>query len=750
MSRIIDDVGLEDTAPSFYTRLDSTMKTSLALETIEKYDFTPTAIHTYSNKSIPDMAYHFDCPVDYENKQIMLRIMFESHFLDSIPVYVNVTRNELGIPTLTNHNITVFAGGVNSTVLFQNDLDKEITVRSTDPANYQRNQNDRFYRAETLSENHFAKITNEDKIRIPLGKAFSYHFSSFGNPNNTPLNYTISPSNVQGTITVIPYPDCASLDDIFTVYSTAHKVPQLPTYIPDGYEYECGSYHYPEPVILSFANQTLAEQFKGKIGHGKNTEFLAAGGLSISFYDLKPYGMYEFWPKSDKYTEIAERFSKDQMVTYLKGHPAVLAQRHYENPVNSITVYLDETRYEVEGRIPFSELYKIAEAIPFEKGGQSVPDTFENPFKDKSLVMELVDIQETHQPGPIHFEILTQGHIPISSHLDVTIQDSEGNVVWQNIPSSDIGDPEIGYVDYTWSTDYDLGVPQINNTGDYLLAASWNDVSIQHKFQVRDEVQYSLLRDMIPDHAHESDFLNAFNNDCTRREQITSSNAGQDIQQIHDKLQENNKMLALVFQKQEAITNDENRTYSYDVPQQVIHCIENIHNANDELGAILEENSQGPEYDISLLLRESKIFYHGREYMQAIETTDFILNLEENNVHALVTKGKALSGMGKIKEAIETYDKAISANPDYAEGWFRMGRALSGDHQHDKALQSYDKAIKIDSNYADAYIGKAFTLLTLERYDEAVENAKKAAQIYPDRPVYRDIYEIVQDASKYR
>jgi len=758
MSDIIEDIGLERTAPKFYTMFDSAIKTSLALDMIERYDFTATAIKTHNNiKKIPDTAYHFDCPVDYENEQLMLRIMFESYFWENIPVYVNMTRNDLRVPVLTNNNIIVFAGGVNSTVLFQNDLDKEITIRSIDPINYQRSQNDRFYNLEhpeIISENKFAKITNEDKITIPPGKAFSYHFSSWSNPNSIPLNYTISPSNLKGTIIVMPYPDCASLEDILFVYSRAHKVPELPTYLPDGYEYECGSYHYPEPVTLSYANHTLAEKFKGKIGHGKNPDFLSAGGLEIMYHNMKSYGMYDFWPRSDKFTELTERFSKEQMVTYLKGHPTVLEKVRYDELVNRITVYLDEnTRYVVEGGISFSELYKIAESIPFEKGDKSIPETFDNPFKDKSLIIEPIEMKEIYQPGqPISFEIFTQGHIPVASHLAVTIHDSDGSVVWQNTPSADIGDPEIGYVDYTWSTEYDLGVPQIHDTGDYAMTISWNDVTMQHKFQIREEIQFSLLQDMIPEYAHQEDFLSVFDNDCSRKEMNQTSvtnNTLQDIQKIRDKLKENDQLLNFIFEKQEVVTNDVTKTFSYDVPGEVIHCIENIKKDRMNIVENLEQHGEKPEFDIQLLLRESEILYHGHEYKQVIKTADFIIeNLDNDNADALIVKGNSLARLGQYEEAIETYGITIEDNPDFAEGWFRMGRALSSNDQHEVAIQHFDQAIKIDPRYADAYIGKAFTLLILERYEDALKSAEKAVQINPDMPVYRDIYQTILDVSK--
>ncbi|MDH3203675.1 MAG: hypothetical protein OEL81_03220, partial [Nitrosopumilus sp.] len=103
ISDIREDVKFSDVPPEFHTRFDTQVKTSLALEMIKMYDFDVTVIETYNNVGkIPDRLYHFDCPFEYKNEEMMLRIMFESHFWENMPVYVNVTKNDLGIPMLVN------------------------------------------------------------------------------------------------------------------------------------------------------------------------------------------------------------------------------------------------------------------------------------------------------------------------------------------------------------------------------------------------------------------------------------------------------------------------------------------------------------------------------------------------------------------------------------------------------------------------------------------------------------------------
>ena len=759
ISHILEDVQFADTPPEFHTRFDTQIKTSLALEMIDLYDFVPTVIQTDNNVGkIADRLYHFDCPFEYEDEQMMLRIMFESHFWESMPVYVDVTRNDIGVPTLTNDNVVVFDGGINSTVLFQNDLEKEITIRATDPINYLRDYNDRYYdlqEPKKLFENRFAKISNEDKITIPPGKAFSYHFSSWSNPHSTPLNYTITPLNLKGTITVIPYFDCAPQKEIFSAYSKYHKIPESPSFIPAGYSYECGFYHYPEAATFYYANSTQSKEFGEKLGHGINPEFLAAGGLAIQIVDVKSYGTPYIETESDKFTRLVERLSSDSMVTFLNGQPTVLEKKNYGQPLNRITIYLDyDTWYVVEGGIPFLELYKIAQSIPFERGDSSVPSVFETPFKEKPLTIELIDMNEIYQPGnPIHFEIFTHGHIPVSSQIAITIQESnEEDIVWQNIPLVNVGDPEIGFVDYTWSTEYDLGVPQIYKTGEYEMIVSWNDITAHHKFQIREEAQFTFLKDMIPEHADDEDFLLSFENDCSRKainQILLTGDTERKIQIIQEKLKENDQLLDLLFEKQEEMTNDQTRTFSYDVPKDVIQCIKNIKNNGMSLAEDLASHGQKPELNMQLLLREAEILFDGHESRLAIKTADFIIeNIESNNPDALVVKGKSLARLSQYEEAIQTFKKAVEANPDLVKGWYHMGRTLSADDQHEKALQSFDQAIKIDSKFADAYIGKAFTLMTLERFDEALENAEKAIQVKPDIPIYRNIYQTILDVSE--
>jgi len=189
---------------------------------------------------------------------------------------------------------------------------------------------------------------------------------------------------------------------------------------------------------------------------------------------------------------------------------------------------------------------------------------------------------------------------------------------------------------------------------------------------------------MVPEHAEKEDFLSVFSNDCSRKEvnQISiTKNTETDIQEIQDELEKSYHLLNLIFEKQEVLTNDA-KTRADDVPDKVIHCIENVKNDNVQFVEKLEQYGEKPEFDVQLLLRESEIF-HGHQYHQTIKTAEFILeNIENENTYALVVKGNSPARLGQSEKAVETYGKTIEINPDFAEGWFRMGLALSSNDQH--------------------------------------------------------------------
>ena len=161
------------------------------------------------------------------------------------------------------------------------------------------------------------------------------------------------------------------------------------------------------------------------------------------------------------------------------------------------------------------------------------------------------------------------------------------------------------------------------------------------------------------------DFLLSFENNCSRKEVNRTPLTEDAEREIQDRLEENDQLLNLLFEKQEVMTNDQTLTFSYDIPREVIQCIKNITNDRMSLAEELGKHGQKPEFDMQLLLREAETFFDGHESTLAINTADFILeNIESNNPDALVIKGKSLARLNHYEEAIQTFEKAVEEISD--------------------------------------------------------------------------------------
>ena len=105
-----------------------------ALKIISNHQFNLTKIATTNNiKKIADAWYHFDCFVEYGQDQYLLDFEFESRYpYDHNFVDVNFTRDSAGNPIITSPDVFVVLP-FNSTVIFNNQLDKDVTLSITGP-----------------------------------------------------------------------------------------------------------------------------------------------------------------------------------------------------------------------------------------------------------------------------------------------------------------------------------------------------------------------------------------------------------------------------------------------------------------------------------------------------------------------------------------------------------------------------------------------------------------------------------------
>lgn len=125
------------------------------------------------------------------------------------------------------------------------------------------------------------------------------------------------------------------------------------------------------------------------------------------------------------------------------------------------------------------------------------------------------------------------------------------------------------------------------------------------------------------------------------------------------------------------------------------------------------------------------IYCHKKNYLEAINEFDAVLNIDPNDVSTLINKGSILNDLGYFNNALEVLEKAISISPSIAQAWSNIGIAYNKLGFTDSALNAYNKAIELKPNYAEAYFNKGIALRAINQYSAAIECFEKAHLINP-------------------
>ena len=350
--------------PGVYTGYGMTVKKDIALDLVKKHNFNGTQnISTENIASISDSEYLFDCFFGYGGKQYMLRLEFRQQLHDGNFVNVNVTKNSLGIPHILNDDVVVFYGGFNSTVLFHNNLDTEITLFTDEPTVNFVDEDDG-----DIHENRFAKTLNDFETTIPPGKFFSYYFSPYKDKNDLPISYGIKHFNLEGTVTVKPYPRCMTENEVTSLYGTVKVYPKFPKYLPDGYTFECGVHNTNTSLHLVYLTDEQRLRFDDVVNVAFSREFFADNGLVIDYYDEAWNGWIED-PSYDKFEKAQENAQHPRSKTLvISEQPAVMIKEYFwedgeQQSFNRLELFLDEEQIRIKSGLHEEELINIAESF---------------------------------------------------------------------------------------------------------------------------------------------------------------------------------------------------------------------------------------------------------------------------------------------------------------------------------------------------------------------------------------------------
>lgn len=129
------------------------------------------------------------------------------------------------------------------------------------------------------------------------------------------------------------------------------------------------------------------------------------------------------------------------------------------------------------------------------------------------------------------------------------------------------------------------------------------------------------------------------------------------------------------------------------------------------------------------------IFTQLKDFKKAIEYADLILDLQPNNVYAMINKAQSLGNLNRYKEALEEIEQALKIDPNNAFAWHNKGLYLNNLGRFSEAIQCYDKSIQLNSHYAPAWFNKGFALSKMKNYEDAIECYKTALELEPNNEI---------------
>lgn len=137
-------------------------------------------------------------------------------------------------------------------------------------------------------------------------------------------------------------------------------------------------------------------------------------------------------------------------------------------------------------------------------------------------------------------------------------------------------------------------------------------------------------------------------------------------------------------------------------------------------------------------LVDEGINYHDKgDYEGAIVRYDKALELDKDNLLALVEKGFSLYYLKKYEEAIACCQRAIKTHPGndpLKSAYVTYGSCLDALNKTDSSILIYDEGIKLFPNYHKLYFNKGVTFSSVKKYDDAIFCFQKAVSLDPAFP----------------
>ena len=141
------------------------------------------------------------------------------------------------------------------------------------------------------------------------------------------------------------------------------------------------------------------------------------------------------------------------------------------------------------------------------------------------------------------------------------------------------------------------------------------------------------------------------------------------------------------------------------------------------------------------------------EFDDAIRLLKQTLEINPEDLSALINTGHSFSLKGDLNDAKIYYDKAIKLYPKSAWVMYNIGWYSYLQNNYDEALKYYETAIELEPNYSAAHYNLACVFSLMNEFDRSIESLKKAIELskiaYSDRARLDADFDNVRNKSEF-
>ena len=126
------------------------------------------------------------------------------------------------------------------------------------------------------------------------------------------------------------------------------------------------------------------------------------------------------------------------------------------------------------------------------------------------------------------------------------------------------------------------------------------------------------------------------------------------------------------------------------------------------------------------LLEQAYEICEDGNYVMALEYYDIALDIEPDNLNAIIDNGVTLQNLEHFNEALQMYEKALSIDAENLDVLINKGSVLHTLKKYSEAISCYDVVLDHDKRNAMALAYKGLSIGEMGNISSAIKYFKKA------------------------